>query len=216
MSFNPATASFSPIGDISSCLSGVGVESMAVSRGGSAYVEPHDQFLVLVDTRTSACRQVPIISVPGGYGNFGMGFADNVPAGGETLYAAEGYGNQQRLAWVDTTTRVGTIVGDIAPHIGPVELAGDGAGKLFASSGALVFELDRTTARVVAQSPTGLTTPPNGWYAFAFAIWGQDFYLFTSPQNNGATVYRFRPGRGQAVPISQATAPISGAGSTCP
>ena len=113
------------------------------------------------------------------------------------------------------------MLGYVAPFSPPVpgpELSGTADGRLFGFftrpvTGSDIVEFDRATGGVIADSPLTIGSPDD---AFAFAFWGGDFWVFTSP-GGPSTVTRFRPGdahRGETCATLPAT--IVGAGvSTC-
>jgi hypothetical protein len=150
---------------------------------------------------------------------FGMGFAANTPDPGETLYVIEANfgGPSLGLASIDVDSFVLSVVGGV--RIGRSELSGTGDGRLYAftvptnpGEPNTLTQLDPRTAAVLATTP--LTTgDPNA--AFAFAFWGNDFYIFTST-DGPSVVQRYRPSDGSITRVAMAPAMIVGAGvSTC-
>ncbi|MBL8607703.1 MAG: hypothetical protein JNL38_10300 [Myxococcales bacterium] len=82
----------------------------------------------------------------------------------------------------------------------------------FDKPGSFVGQIDKTNARVVAESALPTVEQGQGW---AFAFWGGDFYLFTAP-GGGSTVTRFRPADGSVTAVGSWPSVIVGAGvSTC-
>ena len=218
LSFDPSTFAFSTIGPIG-CGGGT-PNSMAVDHTGIAYVGFSDGRLFRVSTKTGSCLATPF--VPGGFSvKFGMGFVSDSSMGGETLYIA-GFGGSARgssvLASIDTTTFAVRVVGPFTPTISDPELTGTGGGDLFAftelsAGGSAIDQIDKATARVVAQAGLPGVVQGGGW---AFAFWGGDFYTFTSPQSSGSVVTRFRPTDGSVVSVAKYPEIIVGAGvSTC-
>jgi hypothetical protein len=218
LSFNPVTSSFKLIGTIVCPNTASFPNSMAVARSGVAYVAFWDGSLYRVRTTTASCESTPFVANQNGFLQFGMGFARNDPAAGETLYV----GSQEessRLGWIDTKTFALTVVGPFAPPVTTPELTGTGAGQLFAfetidANDSAIVQVDRATAAVVAESVLSGLQRGNAW---AFAYWGEDFYTFTRPAGSlGSVVTRFRPADGSIVQVASTDEVIVGAGvSTC-
>lgn len=224
LSFDPPTASFASIGQLS-CPVTISADaapfSMAVDRSGTAYVvftnPDHSRGeLFRVSLATGACRPTGFASPPGFSPTFGMGYSANVADGGESLFLASGEMTGSRLATLDTNTFTLDVVAALDPPIAMPELSGTGAGDLFAfwggADGSAIAQIDKSSGHTVAQSPLPGVFPT---YAWAFAIWGGDFYTFTS-QANGSVVTRYRPADGSIVQVARYAGDIVGAGvSTC-
>ena len=108
----------------------------------------------------------------------------------------------------------------ISPSITRAELTGTGDGRLYgfftneapAVSGSRLIELDKPTARILANNDLPVGRPNDAW---AFAYWGGDFWIFTSP-GGVSTVTRFRPSDSTTTDLATMPSTIVGAGvSTC-
>jgi hypothetical protein len=196
--------------------------SMAVDRGGTAYVVFTDGHLYRVSTATAACE--PTDFVPGqlGFDVFGMGFSSNTADPGETLYVAaspQNGGDSAGLGSIDTQSLALSYVGPFAPPLGRTELTGTGDARLFGFSleqsgaGGLLSEIDKTSAQILNQ----VTLPVgNSNSAFAYAFWGGSFYIFTADVGTGTTVTRYDPSAGTVQAVGTNGDTIVGAGvSTC-
>jgi hypothetical protein len=218
-SFDPPSATFTPIGALS-CPGGGGPFSMAVDYQGMAYVEYQDGSLFLVNTATADCTSTPYVPSPSFSTSFGMGFSSNQDGNGETLYVA-GEGSPGALGTLDTQSFTIQTVGTFSSDIGDAELTGTGLGQLYGfgilqnATFAHLADIDKTDAVILSDDsvPSGLMTA-----AWAFAAWGGDFYFFTSDDGVSTTVARLHP-PDQSYDASYAALPgeaITGAGvSTC-
>ncbi|CAN5787917.1 hypothetical protein BH11MYX4_BH11MYX4_64480 [soil metagenome] len=201
--------------------------SMAVDRRGVAYVLFTDNLLYRVSTATGACVGTPFQANQQGFDSFGMGYATNAAGPTETLFAAGtgdnqgGGGPSQGLGRIDTPSFVLSKVGRFVPDIKRAELTGTGDGRLYAfyTKGAFngppsyIGEINTDTARVVAETPFPTVDQGAGW---AFAFWGGDFYMFTSPQDFGSDVTRWRPSDNSLSNVASLPKKVVGAGvSTC-
>lgn len=97
------------------------------------------------------------------------------------------------------------------------ELTGTGDGRLFAfyalRSGSAIVQIDKQTARPVAETPLPDVVQGNQW---GFGFWGGDFYMFTGQRGQGSDVGRFRPSDGTVTVVARLSEDIVGAGvSTC-
>jgi hypothetical protein len=222
-SFYPPDLAFKLVGNLVCPVAGGATPfSMAVDRRGVAYVLYNDGTLFRVSTATAACTATPFTPNQNGFTTFGMGFASDVGGPAERLYVADNDfdGTLRGLGFIDTKTFVLSAIGPFGVTIRRSELTGTGDGRLFAywpepaggAGGSHLTELNKATGQVVAQTdlPIGLA---NG--AFAFAFWGGDFWIFTSP--GGVTdVNRFRPSDGTTTKPTTHPSTIVGAGvSTC-
>ena len=229
LSFNPPTNAFTLIRQLA-CPVTIGADatpfSMAVDRSGTAYVEfqtqnPKQGELFRVSTATGACSATGFVN-PASFTQFtntyGMGYSTDVVDGGEVLYLASNEDVGSRLAMLDTRAFALSLVGPFDPPVVKPELTGTGAGDLFAfystEGGAAIAQIDKSTVGSTAQSMLPGVMPTFSW---AFAIWGGDFYTFTSLTPNSATVVtRFRPSDSSLVQVAQFHDQIVGAGvSTC-
>jgi hypothetical protein len=125
------------------------------------------------------------------------------------------------------------MLANITPtNIVNAELTGTGDGRLFAfyaqGASSAIAQLDPSTGRAVGNDnlsalpqklPAGVMgMHTSGW---AFAFWGNDFYLFTTDLTDltptgGSVVTRFNPADGSQATVTRLPELIVGAGvSTC-
>ncbi len=179
--------------------------SMAVDRGGTAYVVFSDGELFTVSTVDASCHKTKFVPDQHGFKTFGMGFSSDTNDPGETLFVAEAdfSGPSQGLGTVDTSTFVLSFIGPFSQTIGRTEMTGTGDGRLFGFSldqsgaGSHLSQFDKATAQIL--STTTLKTVGAADDAFAFAFWGGAFYFFTSP-GGSSTVTRYDPTTGALQP----------------
>jgi hypothetical protein len=218
----PPTFALTKIGTLDCpAASGATPFSMAVDRQGIADVVFDDGELFRVSTATAACTRVPFVPDQDGFLTFGMGYSGDADGTTETLYISadtqEG-SSAMGLASVDANLVVHPI-GSLSPAVG-AELTGTGGGQLFGfyshtdnMGPTFIGEIDKSTATIVAETPLPGVVQGNGW---AFAFWGGDFYVFTSPNDGGSTVWRYRTSDGSLTKIATLDDLIVGAGvSTC-
>jgi hypothetical protein len=219
-SFDPASLTFTLIGGLACPSNGATPWSMAVDRTGIAYSVFTDGNVFRVDTATAACVATPFVPGQLGFTTFGMGFVAAGDSSTETLYVTESTFNQysRGLATLDLQSWALSMVGSYQPPIPRAELTGTADGRLFAyypelqGNGSHIAEIDRATAQVTAEDnlQTGGSQD-----AFAFAFWGGDFWVFTSP-GGATTVTRFRPSDKTETDVATMPSTIVGAGvSTC-
>jgi hypothetical protein len=224
LSFYPPTLGFNPIGTLACPTKTAGASpfSMAVDRRGIAYSVFTDGELFRVDTASAACEATKFPPDQSGFMTFGMGFTANTGDAGETLFVAEATAtpakpNSLGLASIDTTSYALHVVGGFIPPIPGPELTGTSDGRLFAffttaTIGSNIDELDKTNASVIADHPLQVGSPDD---AYAFAFWGGDFWVFTSP-GGPTTVTRYDPTSGTETTATTYAGTIVGAGvSTC-
>ncbi|MCL2448481.1 MAG: hypothetical protein FWD17_06000, partial [Polyangiaceae bacterium] len=155
--------------------------------------------------------------VPGQNGfvtRFGMGFASNAPAAGETLYVAA----SGQLATIDTNTFALRVIAQ-SPVLYSAELTGTDSGQLYAffqSSFTAIAQVDKTTGYVPQLWTFNLPFNDN----WAFAAWKGAFYTFTGldPQQQlGTVVNRFDPSTDTLTPVSvlEPDAVVGAGVSTC-
>ena len=229
-SFFPTDGTFKFISNLT-CPAGTDTPfSMAVDRRGVAYVEFTDNRLYRVSTATGACIPTSFEPNQQGFGAFGMGFATNDVGPTEALFIAGSTDSpgavSPGLGRVDVGTFNVTLVGPFVPNISNAELTGTGDGRLFAfynkstdpmlgnQPPSFIGEIDTTNAHVIAETPFPTVGQGTGW---AFAFWGGDFYMFTSPtQSSGSDVTRWRPSDNSVTVVTSLPSKIVGAGvSTC-
>ena len=219
-SYYPPAKAFTPIGTIACGDAGATPYSMAVDRGGTAYVVFSDGNLFQVSTADASCHATSFVPGQSGFMTFGMGFSADMNDPGETLFVAEANftGPSKGLATIDTKTFVLSFVGPFSPLLGRSELTGTGDGRLFAFSldnpgpGSHLSQIDKATAQVLSSTPLAVGAVNDG---FAYAFWGGSFYIFTSP-GGVSTVTKFDPVAQTLQPYDSHPETIVGAGvSTC-
>jgi hypothetical protein len=217
--FDPPSASFATIGKLACPANGTHPFSMAVDRKGVAYVEYENGMLFAVNTADASCQTTPYVpnQLPP-FGNFGMGYV-TIGAGPE----------EQLFLAADSPGTLGVLgapkdfavspVGVILPDMKYAELTGTGDGRLYAyyawgaNNGSYIAELDKTTAQVLGQDSLPDVDRGIGW---AFAFWGGDFWLFTTPGPEPQTTVKYDPLTKEATVVAHYTSSIVGAGvSTC-
>jgi len=219
--FDPPSATFGKIGKLYCPANSSGSHpfSMAGDRQGTAYVEYDNGMIFAVDTTNAACSPttyVPNQMTP--FGNFGMGYATIGTGPEEQLFIASD--TPGTLGIIDTPNAFKVApVGVLAPEVKFAELTGTGDGQLFAywawgaQDGSYVAEVDKTTAKVIAQDSLPDVNRGIGW---AFAFWGGDFWLFTTPGPEPQTTVKYDPKTKESKVVAHYTASIVGAGvSTC-
>jgi len=238
LSFYPPTAQFTRKGRVSCPVADPTSWtpfSMAVDRqGGMAYVLFSNQIagqLFGVSTATGACSPLPYVGDQDGFATFGMAFVGNPDGGAETLYLAlnttQTDAGVPKLAVLDVATfRLSAVEGIAPPSIENAELTGTGDGRLFAfyatdqRMSSAVAQLDPSTGRALGND--NLTALPqvvstaSGVGGWAFAFWGNEFYLFTTSTTGGSLVTRFNPADGSQTTVATLSELVVGAGvSTC-
>jgi len=227
LSFYPPDATFRKIG-VLVCPAPTGATpfSMAVDRKGIAYILYQGSLgdaagVYRVSTATGACTKTAFDPSATEFNTFGMGFSTDQGGPAETLYIAgdNASGGAAGLGSIDTTTFVTKPIRDFSPQISRAELTGTGSGDLYAfysdafASESFVGQIEKTTARVVAENRLAGVTQGQGW---AFAYWGGDFWLFTSPTGVGSRVTRYRPSDKSISVMTTYPSIVVGAGvSTC-
>jgi hypothetical protein len=201
--------------------------SMAVDRVGFAYVVFTDGNLYKVNLLDASCEPTPFVPGQLGFTTFGMGFSRIADGGVDTLYVSQIDDTQtavpsKGLASIDVGSFALMPIGpyqDTSSPIYAMELTGTGDGRLFGYAlnqgpGGRVIGIDTTDAVVISETPLAAGDQSS---ALAFAFWGGDFYVFTSPGGAGATtITRYRPADGTEVPVGTIGDVIVGAGvSTC-
>lgn len=198
--------------------------SMAVDRNATAWIvyDSGELFTVNVKQLPLTCVKTPFMR-QNGVAQFGMGFVSNsAGSSDETLFISG-----SDLGSSLNTTKFGTL-STTAPYTvtvlgtltGAPEISGTGDGKLWAFfpnvSPPQVSQLSKSTGDVLsgffAQQLYGV---PRAW---AFAVWGGDFFIFLERESDASTnVWRMNGQTGalmNAIPSSGRR--IVGAGvSTC-
>jgi len=223
-SFDPATLAFSTIGTVN-CNTAASVNSMAVSRDATAYVNMSDGTLWQVSTTNAACA-------PTGYQTEqfdrrirGMGFSSDTPQGtSETLYTCTA--NDQTftgggLATISVPGFQLTPVGDYTSGLAgeECELTGTGNADLFG-----FFATDSPPKLAQITKTSGATPSPitltgvDTTLSYAFSFWGGDFWFYTQGDGVGSTVthYKYATDKSFVTAIDDTGFTIVGAGvSTC-
>lgn len=220
--YDPAAGSFVSVG-LLDCPSGTTPFSMGVNRKGAAFVVYADGELFLVDVQDASCQQTDFQVGQSGFVTFGMGYAIDDDLMGETLYVDEINFQlpPKGLARILVPSLELEFIGPFSQTWGTsMELTSSDDGKLYgymldgSGSGGHLLEIDKHTAQVVAETPLPVGESAS---ALAFAYWGGDFYIFTSPgAGTGTTVTRYRPSDGSVVVVATLSETVVGAGvSTC-
>ncbi len=226
LAFDPRDEALRPIGRID-CPAGRATPfSMAVDRGGRAWVLYSSGHIYRVDTADASCAPTDFAPGQHGFELFGMAFVADAPGRPEeTLYIAGGAAEHigaARLGRVDTASLRVTDIGAMREEAYGAELTGNGNGELFAyvpGRESSVVRLDKRDAREARRwSLPPLSAQPAGW---AFAHWGGRYFIFISTQTArglaDSRVLRFDPESGETVvAIEDVGRRIVGAGvSTC-
>jgi hypothetical protein len=220
--FDPATNTMTSKGAISCPAEGGATPfSMGVDRTGRAFVVYNDGELFAVEVETAACTDIGYEQNQEDFDVFGMGFAIDDDQMGETLYVAEiTFGEDSLgLGTIDTQTLDLDFVAPFSTTFGSaIELTSSDDGRLFGynldefGAGGWVIQIDKATAEIL--ETTFLPVGNSG--ALAFAQWGGDFYIFTTPGGGGTTVTRYDPDDGSVVEVATLNETVVGAGvSTC-
>lgn len=182
-SFHPPTLTFTLKGIIDCPTGGATPTSMAVDRGGTAWVRHSDGSVWLVNTQTLACAPTNYQPPSNGFQKFGMGFSTESNGGStESLFLSDSTG--EGLAKLNTKTLeldyIGAYTGDFEGYSS--ELTGTGAGKLyglFTTQPMQIAEISKGLGDVVPNTAKVL----NGTYAgdaWAFSFYAGDFYVYTA------------------------------------
>lgn len=214
-SFYPPTLEVKLIGVIDCPTSFATPFSMAVDRKGIAWIVFSDGKLYNVDVKTAACSATAFAPSQSNFTTFGMGFVSDTPgSSAETLYVADYLG--KGLAKIDTTTLKLSVVGPWDTLSGAAELTGTGDARVFGffqASPIIIAEIDKNSGKILSQAPQPTVNIGSGW---AFAFWGGDFWLFTSPTGQ-SQIDQYRPSDGTTKTVkTNLGTNIVGAGvSTC-
>jgi hypothetical protein len=172
--------------------------SMSVDRTGKAWVEYTTGQIFNVSLTTAACTATAYTPNAGSMALFGMGFvSDSAGSMMEKLHIVGGGRSAEpmgRLRYVDVNagnyTPQGTGMVTAASDYSP-ELTGTNEGRLYGfypvltSGPAYVQEIDKTTGAPICQKynlgTTGLGNQIRDW---AFAQWGNKFYIFITTQDS--------------------------------
>lgn len=212
--FDPPSASFAPIAKLACPAGGSHPFSMAVDRKGTAWIEYDSGAIFGVSTADGSCQPSAYVAdeTPP-FANFGMGYATIGAGPDEQLFlAADAPGTLGMLVNFKVEP-----VGEFLPTMPYAELTGTGDGRLFAyyafggEGGSFVAQLDKTSGKIIAQDSLPNVDRGTGW---AFAFWGGDFWIFTTP--DAQSTVKYDPDAKVATVVAHYSAPIVGAGvSTC-
>ena len=188
-SFAPNLKKFTKIGALQ-CPTTMQPNSMAVDRNADAYVNYFSSdgtmgALYKVSTQNASCSAQPVVNLPPGWTQVGMGYSTIGTSTNEALYV-NGVGGMggggTGLGLVDFGKNT---VGPIGPFSGNLkgasaELTGTGDGRLFGfftTTPVYVAQIDKASGATAKPVPmTGVQTPQD----WAFSFWGGHFYLYTS------------------------------------
>jgi hypothetical protein len=217
--FDPLKRTFALVGR-PNCPVNSQPHSMAVDRGGRAWVNYYSHDIFLVSTKDASCVASGIPPGHKGFEIFGMGFASDGPStASEQLYLCgrESTPTAGVLGRLDPTTLTLTVVGKVPTvEVETPEFTGTGDGSLYAyfpgKAKSLVALLDKTSGKALMTWPVpGVGAEIRTW---AFAHWGGQFYLFVSTPTS-SKVLRLDPGSGKVITLlSNIKYNIVGAGVT--
>jgi hypothetical protein len=191
-SFAPDKLLFTKLGALT-CGSNT-VNSMAVDRAGTAWVNYSDGKIYKVVIATLACTPTSFVPQQAGFTKvLGMGFsADAAGSSNETLFVSDNKG--KGLATINLSTLqltpLGAYTGTLAGS--DAELTGTGDARLFGfftTSPAHVAEVDKTNG--ATPNPTLLSTVDASSGGFAFSFWGGDFWFYTAKDTPNSVVTHF-------------------------
>jgi hypothetical protein len=225
-------AAFTDLGLLGCSEPGDTVNSMAVDRHGTAYVNYASGKIFRVDTKTLACTDTGFLPGQEGFSpNLSMGFsADSPGSSAETLYVADNTGDDTqdpigkglaRIELAATPPRLvplGIFTGEVMG--GRCELTGTGDAKLFGFFTTLPAHLaaiDKGNGATPGALSLPMVNASTGGYAFSF--WGGSFWFYTASDTDATRVTRHDPTT--TPPTTSVAAPllpftIVGAGvSTC-
>ena len=218
-SFYPPTLTATLIGNVS-CTNQSSPFSMAVNRQGIAYSVFSNGDLFQISTANAACKPTTYAPNQLGWSTFGMGYSTGAD-GGDELFVIEVDFNQPSLGLgtIDTNSFTLSDVGAFQPALTPeCELTGTGDGKLFAlclSQQAWVDARANRSCDGEDHRRRFAADDRRRTEALAFAFWGGDFWIFTSP-NSQTNVTRYDPVAKTETQVTTINAQIVGAGvSTC-
>ncbi len=223
LSFNPRRLPadpFKPIGALS-CDSTVGPNSMAVDRTGIAWIGYNSGVLYQASLLDAHCFSQAAAPDGAPAKKFGMGFVTDGPkATTEKLYVVE-YGGKD-VATIDTTAFPTRWVSQgklAAAREYPPELTGTSEGRLYGffpteTSRGYVQELDRKGNAIGQRWNLPATKGHVG--AWAFAFWGDVFYVFVTFDDTHEVHAIHRKTGKQELAVKSSAYRIVGAGvSTC-
>jgi hypothetical protein len=199
-------AAFTDLGLLGCSDPGDMVNSMAVDRHGTAYVNYASGKIFTVDTKTMSCTDTGFVPGQAGFSpNLSMGFSADAPGSSqETLYVSDNTGDDTQapdgkgLAKLDLTKSppelipLGTFTGAVMG--GRCELTGTGDAKLFGfftTVPAHVAEIQKGSGATPAATNLPTVDASTGGYAFSF--WGGSFWFYTASDTDTTKVTRYDP-----------------------
>jgi hypothetical protein len=223
-SFDPASLTFTTIGTVN-CNTSASVNSMAVSRDATAYVNMSDGTLWKVSTTDASCSAT-------GYqtGQFnrrirGMGFSTDTAQGtNETLFtctANDATFTGGGLATISIPGFQLSLVGDYTSGLAgnECELTGTGNADLFGFFATVSPPKLAAITKSSGATPSPITlTGVNTTLSYAFSFWGGDFWFYTQGNGVGSTVthYKYATDKSYVTAVADTGFTIVGAGvSTC-
>lgn len=212
-SFDPPSKQFEEIGKLD-CPTMESPLSMAVNREARAFVLYEGGALYEVSTEDASCLGKKANLWTGARETRGMGFSSIGTSAEDELFCYRMSPSPSQLAKIDVKTFEVTAMG---PMTGRPELTGTGDGELWgffaaAAGGPQVSKIDKETGALLESVPVEGTPTP---YAWAFAFWGGDFYIFIAGATGSTNVYKLSDGQ-LTVYMANTGKLIVGAGvSTC-
>jgi hypothetical protein len=193
-----------------------GAQSMAVDRGGHAYVESNDFRLFSVSlANLASCKVTSFTDFVAG--EFGMAFSSDPAGTSETLFLTGHANDQNQLVSVNLSDFHVSRIGEFSKNVGNAELTGTGDGRLYGygvngpGGSSHLAQIDKQTAAIVSD----VVLPFQESAGWAFAWWGGAFYFFTSA-GGPSIVRRLDPSTGAVATVAHAPGVVVGAGvSTC-
>lgn len=227
-SFQPDAREFERIGALS-CRAAGGAKpnSMAVDRGGTAWVNYDDGTLFRVSTRDASCQPTDFEPGQHGFTRVGMAFASTgrdlmeetlFVWGGARSRRASRPGRRPRgkqgssrfgprpgigLAKIDRNSLELQAIGDDRGPLSKLqaELTGTGEGKLygfFSTRPATLAEIEPETGSTRRARPLKRVRTGRAW---AFSAWGGDFWLFWAPRGQMSNVSRLSGSEGKVEKV---------------
>jgi hypothetical protein len=206
-SFTPNTLTFAKIGKLA-CPTSATPVSMAVDRGGTAWVNYANGELYKVSTRDASCVKTSFEPNQQGFLKFGMAFSTNdATSDEETLYisglsdtgiSGKGFGK------IDLSTLKVTMLGEYTSTLAgkAAELTGTGDGRLYGffitAPNATLAQIDRVAG---ATSNDKALEGVNTGNAFAFSFWGGDFWFYTTGGSEPSKVTQLKASAGGELAV---------------
>jgi hypothetical protein len=234
----PSTAAFTLVGPVPCVPSGSYVNSMAIDRQATAYVNFHDGSIVkMTTTAPLACTPTGFMAGQNAFTNdLGMGFsADMKGSTNETLFVSDNAGPNgnctqstpaagcmgKGLASLNLTSwalnPIGAYTSTAAGY--NAELTGTGDAQLygfFTTTPSSYGPIDKPTGHTDTPAPTVVQSVSVGTGGYAFSFWGGDFYFYIAPGGGNTIPQHLDTKTGMVTPGQMLSYVIVGAGvSTC-